>query len=223
MLTYKELQKILGKYNLSVSRETCYYLICDLDNVAIANVNRDNKAKFETSFAFSDYAKDWSEYALQDIVTAISQFACSPIDERDIQQRYFLKDLDSGNFLKRIPTPRGGYTTTRYTDEKDVFIEEEAEELIAKDFCNLEKIKVRDDYDGLTLKWIKLYMVTADTYDGDYNDYGSEICFFGVYEREERAKERVEELKKLGHRYAGYREVRLNADEWQFLGGYIDD
>lgn len=222
MLTYKELRRILDKYDLYIQRDDYNYAIWDKDKQIIATVDRKDKAKFKISFSFSNYAKEWSMDDTEEIVWAISQFACSPIDKRDIQQKYYLKSPKIGKYLKRIPTPRGGYTFIKYTDERDVFTEEEAEKILEEFSAKLEKIKVQDDT-GLITKWRKLYMVTADTYDGDYDDHGSEICFFGVYGSEEKARERVEFLKNLGRRYAGYREVRLNADEWQFLGGYIND
>lgn len=220
MLTYKELRRILDKYNLSVSRDDYEFVIRDKNNEIIASVNRKSNATYQ--LLLGSFADDLSTDEVDEIIKAISQFACSPIDERDIQQKYYLKSLKTGNYLKRIPTFRGGYTTTRYTDKRDAFTEEEVEKIVEEFSAKFEKIKVQDDI-GLITKWRKLYMVTADTYDGDYDDHGSEICFFGVYASEEKARERVEFLKNLGRRYAGYREVRLNADEWQFLGGYIDD
>ena len=220
MLTYKELRRILDKYDLYIQRDDYNYAIWDKDKQIIASVSRKSNATYQ--LLLGGFADDLSTDEVDEIIKAISQFACSPIDERDIQQKYYLKSLKTGNYLKRIPTFRGGYTTTRYTDKRDVFTEEEAEKTLEEFSVELEKIKVQDDI-GLITKWRKLYMVTADTYDGDYDDHGSEICFFGVYASEEKARERVEFLKNLGRRYAGYREVRLNADEWQFLGGYIDD
>lgn len=220
MLTYKELEKILGKYDLSISRDDYEFVIRDKNNEIIASVNRKSNATYQ--LLLGGFADVLSTDEVDEIIKAISQFACSPIDKRDIQQKYYLKSPKIGKYLKRIPTPRGGYTFIKYTDERDVFTEGEAEKILEEFSAKLEKIKVQDDT-GLITKWRKLYMVTADTYDGDYDDHGSEICFFGVYASEEKARERVEFLKNHGRRYAGYREVRLNADEWQFLGGYIND
>ncbi|WP_099950579.1 hypothetical protein [Ezakiella peruensis] len=222
MLTYKELQEILEKYDLYIQRLDYDYAICDKDKNIIATVSRKDKSKFKVSFSFSNYAKEWSMDDTEEIAWAISQFACSPIDERDIQQNYYIRNFKTGNYLKRIPTPRGGHTFIKYTSERDIFTEEEAEKIEEEFSAKLEKIKVQDDI-GLITKWRKLYMVTADTYDGDYDDHGAEICFFGVYGTEKMARERVEFLKGIGHRYAKYREVRLNANEYEYLGGYIDD
>lgn len=220
MLTYKELEKILGKYDLSISRDYYEFVIRDKNNGIIASVNRKSNATYQ--LLLGGFADDLSTDEVDEIIKAISQFSCSNIDERDIQQKYYIKSPRIGKYLKRIPTPRGGYTFIKYTDERDVFTEEEAEEIAEKFSANLEKIKVQDDI-GLITKWRKLYMVTADTYDGDYDDHGVEICFFGVYETEKMASERVEFLKGIGHRYVKYSEVRLNADEYEYLGGYIDD
>ena len=64
---------------------------------------------------------------------------------------------------------------------------------------------------------MKLYILTADTY---YGNWGSEIEFFGVFSTEEKAEKQASE-KKLDC----YDISPVNIDEKEtrmYLGGYIE-
>lgn len=65
---------------------------------------------------------------------------------------------------------------------------------------------------------MKVYIVTADTYDGVW---GSEIRFFGVFTTPEKAEERKDDLLKNGYR-ASVNEVPLDEICKIYLGGYIE-
>lgn len=64
---------------------------------------------------------------------------------------------------------------------------------------------------------MKIYVLTADTYDGGY---GSSIVLFGVFSTEEKAHEQANELE-----LDCYDISPMNIDENEepsYLGGYIE-
>lgn len=66
---------------------------------------------------------------------------------------------------------------------------------------------------------MKVYVLTADTYD-DYYFYGSEIELFGVFSTEEKAKNQASEMK-LDYYNIYY--VDIDETKKQFyLGGYTE-
>ena len=66
---------------------------------------------------------------------------------------------------------------------------------------------------------MKVYVLTADTYD-DYYFYGSEIELFGVFSTEEKAKKKASEM---GLEYYDIISVNIDETKGQFyLGGYIE-
>lgn len=66
---------------------------------------------------------------------------------------------------------------------------------------------------------MKLYVVTADTYDGAY---GAEIHICGVYTNKEQADKRKDELEKEKDYNASVDEVETDKDIDEYLGGYIE-
>ena len=64
-----------------------------------------------------------------------------------------------------------------------------------------------------------VYVVTADTYE---DSYGAEITLFGVFETEEKAIERVEELKKKNRFVYMITRTQLNKNIEGYLGGYYE-
>lgn len=64
---------------------------------------------------------------------------------------------------------------------------------------------------------MKVYVLTADTYD---EDYGSNIELFGVFSTKEKAKKQASEMK------LNYYDISsVNIDETKehfYLGGYIE-
>lgn len=64
---------------------------------------------------------------------------------------------------------------------------------------------------------MKVYVLTADTYD---EPYGSEIRLFGVFSTEEKARKQASEMK------LDYYDIHsVNVDETKerfYLGGYIE-
>lgn len=75
---------------------------------------------------------------------------------------------------------------------------------------------------------MKLYAVIFDTYD---ECFGAEIYLFGVYDTKEKAAERIRYLRETksktmyvpdeGDKY-GIKEIVLNADYEEYLGGYTE-
>lgn len=66
---------------------------------------------------------------------------------------------------------------------------------------------------------MELYVVTADTYE-DY--WGAEITLFGVFDTEEKAIKRMEELKKEKHFTFVVTKTKLNESVDMYLGGYYE-
>lgn len=66
---------------------------------------------------------------------------------------------------------------------------------------------------------MELYVVTADTYE---DSYGAEITLFGVFDTEEKAIERMEELKKDNKFVYMITNVKLNESVEGYLGGYYE-
>lgn len=65
---------------------------------------------------------------------------------------------------------------------------------------------------------MKLYIVTANTYDGGC---GEEISLFGIYETESKAKERQEEVERE-YKNSTLTGVDVNSDCEIYLGGYCE-
>lgn len=64
---------------------------------------------------------------------------------------------------------------------------------------------------------MKLYVISADTYE---DSYGATISIFGVYDSLEKAKEAIEELND---RYLySINEMELNKTQEIYLGGYYE-
>ena len=66
---------------------------------------------------------------------------------------------------------------------------------------------------------MKLYVVTADTYDCEY---GAEISLFGVYTDLEKAKQRTEQLANEFRYYVKITEIDSDTACEQYLGGYVE-
>lgn len=66
---------------------------------------------------------------------------------------------------------------------------------------------------------VDLYVLTANTYE---DSYGSEITLFGVFDTEEKAIERMEELKKEHKFVYMITKVMLNESTNMYLGGYYE-
>lgn len=64
-----------------------------------------------------------------------------------------------------------------------------------------------------------VYVVTADTYE---DSYGAEITLFGVFDTEEKAKQRVENLARKNKFAFRITEVNLNKGVEEYLGGYYE-
>ena len=64
-----------------------------------------------------------------------------------------------------------------------------------------------------------LYVVTANTYE---DSYGSEITLFGVFDTEEKAKQRVENLARKNEFAFRITEVKMNKGVNEYLGGYYE-
>ena len=64
---------------------------------------------------------------------------------------------------------------------------------------------------------MRVYVLTADTYDGAW---GSEISLFGVFTTEEKAEKRASEMK-LDYPAISVINIDDN-EEHSYLGGYIE-
>lgn len=64
-----------------------------------------------------------------------------------------------------------------------------------------------------------LYVVTANTYE---DSYGAEITLFGVFDTEEKAIKRVEELRKKNRFVYMITITQLNQSIEMYLGGYYE-
>lgn len=62
---------------------------------------------------------------------------------------------------------------------------------------------------------MKLYVITANTYDG----WGGDISLFGIYEDEAKAKKRQVEIEEK-YKDSALTEVDLNSDCEIYLDGY---
>ena len=67
---------------------------------------------------------------------------------------------------------------------------------------------------------MKLYVVSADTYE---SSYGCDISIFGIYNSNEQAKNAIQELnKKNNHIRYSIDEMNLNETKEVYLGGYYE-
>lgn len=67
---------------------------------------------------------------------------------------------------------------------------------------------------------MKLYVVSADTYE---SNYGCDISIFGIYNSNEQAKNAIQELnKKNNHIRYSIDEMNLNETKEVYLGGYYE-
>lgn len=65
---------------------------------------------------------------------------------------------------------------------------------------------------------MKVYVVTADTYD---DSYGTEISLFGIFTTQRKAEQRKCDLEKLGY-YVHINETDVDKKCEIYLGGYIE-
>lgn len=65
---------------------------------------------------------------------------------------------------------------------------------------------------------MKVYVVTADTYN---DNYGTEISLFGIFTTKIKAKQRKLDLSKLGYD-VDINETTIDKKCEIFLGGYIE-
>ena len=65
---------------------------------------------------------------------------------------------------------------------------------------------------------MKVYVVTADTYN---DDYGTDISLFGIFTTQRKAKQRKLDLSKLGY-YVDINETTIDKKCEIYLGGYIE-
>ena len=65
---------------------------------------------------------------------------------------------------------------------------------------------------------MKLYVISADTYNGSW---GSRISMFGVFD-EEHVHDALEELQKEYDYYFEVNEISLNEYNKTYLGGYFE-
>lgn len=67
---------------------------------------------------------------------------------------------------------------------------------------------------------MKLYVVSADTYE---SSYGCDISIFGIYDSQEHAENAIKELeKKNDHIRYSTDEMTLNETQEVYLGGYYE-
>lgn len=65
---------------------------------------------------------------------------------------------------------------------------------------------------------MKVYVVTADTYN---DNYGTEISLFGIFTTKRKAEQRKYDLEKLGYD-ADINETYVDKKCEIYLGGYIE-
>lgn len=65
---------------------------------------------------------------------------------------------------------------------------------------------------------MKVYVVTADTYN---DDYGTDISLFGIFTTQSKAEQRKLDLSKLGYD-VDINETTINKNCEIYLGGYIE-
>lgn len=65
---------------------------------------------------------------------------------------------------------------------------------------------------------MKVYVVTADTYN---DNYGTEIRLFGIFTTQIKAEQRKDDLEKLGY-YVHINETYVDKKCEIYLGGYIE-
>lgn len=95
---FKRKARSLGFIVLNESTEALY--ICDLNDKIVASVCRHERYKFSTYyFAFDNI----SEFNQKNLTNLLVEYASTPIDEREEQERFFLKFKiktdDDCNFL----------------------------------------------------------------------------------------------------------------------------
>ena len=67
---------------------------------------------------------------------------------------------------------------------------------------------------------MKLYVVSADSYE---SSYGCDISIFGIYSSNEQAENAIKELnKKNDHIRYNIDEMNLNETKEVYLGGYYE-
>ena len=66
---------------------------------------------------------------------------------------------------------------------------------------------------------MNLYVVSADTYNGDW---GFEITLLGIYDSLEKAEERAKELENKNNFKCEIVEIVMNEKEEKYIGGYIE-
>lgn len=65
---------------------------------------------------------------------------------------------------------------------------------------------------------MKVYVVTADTYN---DDYGTDISLFGIFTTQRKAEQRKSDLAKLGYG-VNINETTIDKKCEIYLGGYIE-
>lgn len=65
---------------------------------------------------------------------------------------------------------------------------------------------------------MKVYVVTADTYN---DDYGAAISLFGIFTTQRRAEQRKSDLEKLGYG-VDINEITIDKNCEIYLGGYVE-
>lgn len=65
---------------------------------------------------------------------------------------------------------------------------------------------------------MKVYVVTADTYN---DDYGTDISLFGIFTTQRKAEQRKLDLSKLGYD-VDINETTVDKNCEIYLGGYVE-
>ena len=65
---------------------------------------------------------------------------------------------------------------------------------------------------------MKVYVVTADTYD---DGYGADINLFGIFTTQRKSEQRKSDLAKLGY-FVNISETTVDKKCEIYLGGYIE-